>query len=70
VTTALAAAILAVFAVELACDGQALCQRFGFVAADPSFGTAMSSLFVHDPSSLWHVGGNGAFLIVFGGTRT
>jgi membrane associated rhomboid family serine protease len=66
VTAALSAAILAVFAVEVAGDGQALCERFGFVAADPSFGAALSSLFVHDPSGIAHVGGNVVALVLFG----
>jgi hypothetical protein len=31
---------------------------YGFVAADPSLRTAATSLFLHDPRNLWHVGGN------------
>jgi membrane associated rhomboid family serine protease len=65
-TAALAGAMVAVFAAELAGDGHAICQRFGFVAARPSFGTALSSLFLHDPENVWHVGGNLALLVLFG----
>lgn len=66
VTLALAAAIVAAFGVELAGDGQAFCERFGFVAAHPSLRTALSSLFVHDPSTFVHVGGNLAVLVLIG----
>jgi membrane associated rhomboid family serine protease len=66
VTLALAVAIVAVFAVELVDDGMGLCQRYGLVPAHPSFEAAITSLFVHDPSGALHVGGNLAFLIVFG----
>jgi membrane associated rhomboid family serine protease len=66
VTLALAAAILAVFAVELAGDGAELCAQFGLVPASPTLVTAAASLFLHDPSSLWHVGGNLAVLLLVG----
>lgn len=66
-TVAFSASILAVFAVELAGDGAELCARFGFVPARPTFGAALASLFLHDPSGLAHVGGNLVFLVVFGG---
>ncbi len=66
VTVALTAAILGVFAVELRGEGMGLCQRFGFVPEHPSLGTAFSSLFLHDASNLWHVGGNVLALAFFG----
>jgi membrane associated rhomboid family serine protease len=66
VTAALAAAMLAIFVVELAGDGRALCERFGFVAARPGLATAATSVFLHDPSSLSHVGGNLVALVLFG----
>jgi membrane associated rhomboid family serine protease len=65
-TLALTASILAVYALELEGDGLGLCQRFGFVAAAPRLGTALSALFVHDPSTLWHVAGNAVALVLFG----
>jgi membrane associated rhomboid family serine protease len=66
VTVTLAASILAVYGLELAGDGRALCARFGFTPAHPSLVTAATSLLLHEPSSLLHVGGNLVFLIVFG----
>ena len=66
VTLALAAAILGVYGVELAGDGPAICERFGFTPAHASLGTALSSVFVHDPRTLWHVGGNLAVLVLVG----
>lgn len=65
-TLALTASILAVFTVELAGDGAALCAKFGLVPARPSFGAALASLFFHDPSGLAHIGGNVLVLILIG----
>jgi len=65
-TVALAVAIVATFAVEVTGDGMGLCQRFGFVAANPSVGTALSALFVHDPRGWAHVLGNLVVLVVVG----
>ena len=67
VTVALVVAVLAAFGLELANpDPLAFAERFGFVAAAPSFGTALSSLFVHDPNGWTHIGGNVAVLLVVG----
>jgi len=57
-TIALAVTIIGVFAVEVAGDGMGLCQQFGFVAARPGLVAALVSLFLHDPRSWLHVGGN------------
>lgn len=65
-TPLLMAAILAAFGLEYTQDGMAVCERWGFVPAHPSLGTAATSLFLHDPGNLAHVGGNLAFLAVFG----
>jgi membrane associated rhomboid family serine protease len=65
-TFLLAASILAVYGLELSGNGLAMCERFGFVAAHPGFGTALSSLFVHDPAGWSHVGGNLAVLLIVG----
>lgn len=65
-TLALSALVLAVFAVEFAGDGQALCARFGFVAADPTLGSALTSLLIHDPSGWTHVLGNVVVLALVG----
>jgi membrane associated rhomboid family serine protease len=62
----LVGAILAAFAVELAGDGLAICARFGFVAANPSLVSALSSLFLHAPSNWGHVAGNLAVLLLVG----
>ena len=41
-------------------------DQYGFVPTHASLGTAFSSMFVHDPTGLAHIGGNLAFLLVFG----
>jgi membrane associated rhomboid family serine protease len=66
VTLALTVAILVVFAVELVGDGQALCAAYGLIPTRPTFGTALSSLFLHDPTSWAHVIGNLVVLLVVG----
>lgn len=65
-TALLAAGVIGGYALERAGDGGALCQAFGFTPAHPSLGTAVSSLFLHDPAGLAHVGGNLVFLLIFG----
>jgi membrane associated rhomboid family serine protease len=66
VTLLLVALNIAAYALELQSGGMAVCEAYGLVPAHPSFETALSSLFLHDPSSLLHLGGNMAFLAVFG----
>jgi len=66
VTVALAVATLAVYGLELAGDGQAVCAAYGLVPARPSFGTALTSMWLHDPSTFWHAGGNVVALTLFG----
>lgn len=65
-TLLLVLATVAAYLVELAAGGNDVCQTYGFVAAHPSATGALRSLFLHDPSSWIHVGGNMAFLLVFG----
>lgn len=65
-TALLAAGVIGGYALELAGGGMPVCERLGFVPAHPSLGTAITSLFVHDPTALSHVLGNLAFLVVFG----
>jgi membrane associated rhomboid family serine protease len=70
VTLLLVATNLLAYALELASGGQAPCEAYGLVparfmrtgAVEPLF----SSLFLHDPESLIHLGGNMAFLVLFG----
>lgn len=66
VTVLLAVAMAATYGVELGGDGAAFCRTYGFVPAKSEFGTAFSSLFLHDPSSFLHLGGNLIFLVAFG----
>lgn len=66
VTILLVLAILAVYGLELAGDGMAICYRLGFVAARPTLASALSALFLHDPGNAWHVGGNVVALGLFG----
>lgn len=61
---------LAVYALELVDGGRATCERLGLIPAqflrsgdlEPLF----SHLFLHDPSSPYHLAGNMLFLVVFG----
>jgi membrane associated rhomboid family serine protease len=66
VTALLAFALVAVYGCELAPGGTAIAHAYGLVPARPSFETALSSMFLHDPSSWAHIGGNLVFLIVLG----
>jgi membrane associated rhomboid family serine protease len=70
VTIALILANLAVYALERASGGQAFCEAFGMIPAHFVHGGALeplfTSLFLHDPSSLLHLGGNMVFLAFFG----
>lgn len=66
ITALLAAVLVAVYGLELASGGMVVCRAHGFVPAHPSFETALSSMFLHDPGTLFHLGGNLVFLVVFG----
>jgi membrane associated rhomboid family serine protease len=67
VTGLLAIALIAAYAAELALGGDATCQTWGLVPAHASLETALSSTFLHDPNSVFHLGGNLVFLVIFGG---
>jgi membrane associated rhomboid family serine protease len=67
VTALLALALVAAYAAELALGGFSVCEAYGLVPSHPSFETAVSSTFLHDPESPFHLGGNLVFLVVFGG---
>jgi membrane associated rhomboid family serine protease len=66
VTALLAFALVAVYGCELAPGGNAIAHAYGLVPAHASFGTALSSMFLHDPSSWTHIGGNLVALVIFG----
>jgi membrane associated rhomboid family serine protease len=67
VTLALTAAITAAYCIELAPgDSMAFCEAWGLVPAQPSFVAALSSLFLHDPGSWLHIGGNVGLLVLVG----
>jgi len=70
VTVALVLANLLAYLVERADGGRAFCEAHGLVPArftrSGDLGPIFSSMFLHDPASLWHLGGNMAFLAVFG----
>jgi membrane associated rhomboid family serine protease len=65
-TALLAAALTATYGLELAAGGDAVCAAWGLTPARATLATAVTSLFLHDPSTLWHLAGNLAFLVVFG----
>ena len=58
------------YLLELAGGGWRVCNAYGLVPARFAHGGSLeplfSSLFLHDPSGLLHLGGNMAFLAVFG----
>lgn len=60
---------LAAFCLELV-DGPVVCERFGLVPAlfmkTGSIEPIFTSMFLHDPRDLFHLGGNMAFLLIFG----
>jgi len=66
VTALLAAGMVGSYGLELNAGGHVACVNAGFVAGRPELRTALSSLFLHDPSNPWHLAGNVAFLVVFG----
>ena len=70
-TLVLVALNLAAYLVELASGGQGICDAYGLVPArfvrSGDYAHLVSSMFLHDPSSLWHLGGNMVCLAVFGG---
>lgn len=61
-----ASTIVGSYMLEVETGGMRVCEALGFVPAHWNIGTALSSLFFHDPSNLYHVGGNVVFLLVFG----
>jgi len=66
VTLALVVVTMWAYGLELFNGGDAVCAANGFVAARPSVGTALSSMFLHDPSGLAHLGLNMVTLMIFG----
>ncbi len=70
VTLGLILANLAVFGLELAQGGLDACYAYGLVPAQlmasGDLTPIFSSLFLHDPEALFHLGCNMAFLTVFG----
>lgn len=56
------------YRLELAAGGMPACEAYGLIPAqiaqDPA--RVLTSLFLHDPASWGHLGGNMAFLLVFG----
>ena len=65
-TLLLIAACFFSYALELGGDGSALCAAYGLVPAHPTAGSALTALFLHDPASWMHIGGNMTFLFVLG----
>lgn len=65
-TLALIAASVAVYLAELAGGGIAVCQALGFTPAHPSLGTAVLSMWLHDPDHVAHIAGNMLVLAIVG----
>jgi len=66
-TLAIITASAAVYLAELAGGGMSVCEVLGFIPAHPSLGTALLSMWLHDPDHLAHVAGNLVALAVVGG---
>jgi membrane associated rhomboid family serine protease len=70
VTIALVLANVLAYLVELSAGGATFCEAHGLVPtrfmSSGDLGPLFASMFLHDPASLWHLGGNMAFLVVFG----
>lgn len=66
VTLFLVALNVAVYGLELAEGGLPFCERFGLVPAHLEPTHFLTYAFLHDPSTLVHIGCNLAFLAVFG----
>lgn len=70
VAPTLVALNLLAYLLELAVGGDAFCRAHGLVPAhfmrSGALGPVFSSMFLHDPSSFAHIGGNMICLIVFG----
>lgn len=66
VTALLVLAILACYGLELAAGGSAACMAWGLRPAHPTAAAVLASMFLHDPDSLAHVGGNVLALAAFG----
>lgn len=67
VTALLALVLVAAYGAELAHGGLSVCTEYGLVPAHSSLETALSSMFLHDPTGWAHLGGNLVFLVIFGG---
>src|SRR5262249_14380048 len=66
-TGLLASFLTGAYGIEQAIGGENACDCYGFVAAHPTLGSAFSSLFLHDPSTIFHLICNLVFLVIFGG---
>lgn len=70
VTLALVAANVLAYRLELASGGLSACETYGLVPSHFTHGGSLSplvsSMFLHDPTSLTHIVGNMTFLAVFG----
>src|SRR5512143_208355 len=70
VTLLLVAANVFAYSLELGAGGQRVCDAYGLVPArfvhEGALAPLVSSMFLHDPASLIHLGGNMAFLALFG----
>lgn len=65
-TICLIALNLAVYALELTGNGLEFCRTYGSVPSHWNLGSAVSSLFLHDPTTWSHIGLNMVFLAIFG----
>ncbi len=69
-TLVLVALNIVAYVLELGAGGRATCDAYGLIPANFTRTGALeplfTSLFLHDPDTLLHLGGNMAFLVVFG----
>lgn len=65
-TLLLVVANVLAYLLELGAGGRAVCNIYGLIPVHFAPETLFTSLFLHDPNSLIHLGGNMAFLVLFG----
>lgn len=70
VTLLIVLATILAYSLELALGGLPVCEAFGLVPATftetGNLAPIFTSLFLHDPATIYHLGGNMAALLLFG----
>jgi|GEM_PF-3422067 len=65
-TALLTVGLIGAYELEKQAGGYEVCLKYGFKPDQATLETAATSVFLHDPSSVFHLVGNVACLLVFG----